>query len=95
MVVHRSRVDANGRLDQVPARIEGEIAGLHLLRPAPREGRMELTLIGESGRRYRIEGSPDLTQWSEVTTGLAVDRALSATVPADETCRFYRAVLLP
>jgi hypothetical protein len=76
------------------ARIEGEIAGLHFQRPVLREGESVLTLVGESGRRYRIEGSPDFAHWSEVRTDTAVDRVLSVTVPAAAASQFYRAVLL-
>ena len=65
--------------------------------PTLSAGQVNLRLLGEAGPIYRIEASPDLVQWTEVTTGPAQNGLLTATqvVPAQPFWTYYRAREVP
>jgi hypothetical protein len=61
----------------------------------PESGQISFTLVGEVGRRYRVEASGDLNSWSEVKTVTLGDGTLVITQPLAGRAQFFRATLLP
>ena len=68
-------------------------AALHLgCSTAPGAIRMEI--LAEPGRAYRLQGSADLTAWSDLLDFIAGEDATSFedSLPAGQGWRFYRAI---
>lgn len=57
------------------------------------DGRFKFTLAGEPDRRYVIQSSSDLTQWSSISTNTLVGKSFSFVDPAsvESGVRYYRA----
>jgi hypothetical protein len=65
--------------------------------PKQTNGAMQVAIRGEIGRRYAIEVSTNLLQWTWWTNQLNIDGMLFITDCSAANCpvRFYRAMLLP
>ena len=57
---------------------------------------VEISFATTPGRRYRVEFSTDLIAWSPLTADtIATDLTMTATDPATQPRRLYRALVLP
>jgi len=74
------------------ARLEANDTGLKILNIALISGHAQLTLSTRSGINYVLQGSPDLSSWTDVTTNIAVGSSLIMTDPnaASFNRQFYR-----
>jgi len=64
---------------------------------SPTAGNRPLRLTGEAGRTYLFQSSPDLTNWTPISTNQATNATLDVSDPAsgELASRFYRALTLP
>lgn len=66
-----------------------------LSQPSWRTNAFQVTLSGESNRTYVIETSTNLQSWSPVLTNAAFSATRVLTVPAPDSCGYFRATALP
>lgn len=61
------------------------------------EGTVRARWRGVTGRSYRLETSGNLGDWQEAVqhTATAAESSRDTTVPASDTARFFRIVVLP
>jgi hypothetical protein len=84
-------VGANGTILQSGARPSAVV----LSGPWRTSTGMQIRVTGEPGRRVRIQASPDLVGWADISTGVLTGEGYSYIIPDPARLwrMFYRAVL--
>lgn len=95
IVIAGSFETVNGTARGFVARLHGVAVASPFAVSGPRrspDGGIELILLGQVGRRYVIQTSSDLTQWSELGTVVPDSEAFTVTDPGASSAlrRFYR-----
>lgn len=77
---------------QSPAAV---VESLSILPPFMKNGNLNFTVVGPSGRGCTVEASTDMNTWTETSTMTLTDGAAAFAQPISGDFKFYRAKLVP